>query len=180
MHAIRRALRNFGGGLTFGFAPVLCNPPPGPCLGLQLGDELAFAIKDTYNNQELPCDFEGLGFVVNGKIHLTVDEQLPNGNGERAYCAVSTGRVWGDTGWEYERAPKDPPMEGSFGVVLGAASPNCTGELSLEVYADQESASASGWEEARLYVDFRQTRTAGQGCPRTCVGRLEGPLSLER
>jgi hypothetical protein len=57
-------------GVTFGFAPVLCNPHPEPCLGLGIGDELVITIDETQEYSDLLCDFEALGFTVGNALRL--------------------------------------------------------------------------------------------------------------
>jgi hypothetical protein len=164
-------------GFTFGFAPMLCNPPPGPCLGLQIGDHLVMTIEQTRDFVDTKCDFEGLGLTAGKQVRFRVDEQTESGNGENVYCSVSTGTVEADTGWNYQ-APAMPSQtyeSDDFVTAVEASSGDCIGDLSflLDVEGVDDLTEP---RPGRIRVAYRATNN-GPDCMVSCPeGTLMGPV----
>jgi len=166
-------------GLTFGFAPVLCNPHPGSCLGLEIGDELIVTIEETMPHMDSPCDYEALGWTVGEQLRLSVDEQIENSNGERVYCSVSTGRLKADTGWTYYRSSKSPEIYDSYSTVIDASKAECHGEISLMVFVEDPSVLKDVPRSATVGIAFKSFGTAME-CPPSCSGGLIGSMVRTR
>lgn len=166
-------------GFTFGFAPVLRSPAPGPCLGLEMGDELVMAIESTRDFVAPQCDFEALGFTVEKQMRFTVEEQLETGNGERAYCATSTGQLRADTGWKYEASSEPPPSYESkdYVIVVTASKGACVGSLSFLLDAEGTEDLSSEPRPAEAIIAYRPLQ-GGAECPASCRGGLVGSVAL--
>lgn len=162
--------------IAFGFAPLLCNPPPGPCLGLEIGDEIVMTIEETAPNN-LPCDYEALGLTSATELRLSVDDQFENGNGERAYCSISTGRLRAVTGWTYERSSELSELLDSevYATVVRASNDGCVGHLDLRLRTDGTEDLTTEPTPARISFSYRALQ-GGAGCPPSCRGGLVGPV----
>lgn len=166
--------------MAFGFAPVLCSPAPGPCLGLDIGDEIVMTVEET-ESTPLMCDDNALGFFPGKQLRLRVDEQLENGNGERAYCSISTGGLRADTGWTYELSSEQPERFDSqqYATVVKASKGACVGSLDLSLRTENNEDLTTEPVPARISISFR-TLQGGAECPASCRGGLVGPVALVR
>lgn len=167
-------------GLTFGFAPVLCNPHPGACLGLEIGDELVMTIEETASNR-LPCEYDVLGLVPGTQLRLNVEEQFDSGNGERAYCSISTGGLRAETGWTYERSSESSELLDSeeYATVVKASKDTCVGYLDLRLRTDSTEDLTAKATSARISITYRATQE-GSECPPSCRGGLLGHVARVR
>jgi hypothetical protein len=171
------AVRTLLLGSVIGLVPWACYPPPGPCLGLKIGDELVMTIEETAPNA-LPCDYEAFGFLVGKNLRLSVDEHLFNGNGERVYCSISTGQFLGDTGWTYEETSRASNINGEedYAAVVKASNGECEGYLDLRLRTGGTAELGAEPIPARISISYESART-GAGCPVDCRGGLLGPVA---
>lgn len=164
-------------GLTFGFAPVLCNPHPGSCLGLSLDDELVVTIQEVEQYPESPCDLGALGFALEAQLRLSVDEQVVV-PGESQACDVSTGVLRAVNGWNYQRSSRSPPLEGLYGTYLNAERGDCSATIRLVVH-QMSTDTMESTQSALITMDY-QNLTSGGDCPASCQANLIGPMTQMR
>lgn len=163
-----------------GFAPMLCSPEPGPCLGLEIGDEIRMTIEENASNTQ-PCAYELLGLTASTELTLSVEEQFDSGNGERAYCSISTGGLRAATGWEYERTEEASQLLESeqYATVVLASKESCVGYLDLRLRTDRSEDLTSEAIPGRISISYRALQ-GGLECPGHCRGGLVGPVALGR
>lgn len=166
--------------LVFGMSIqcVQCAPvSPSPCLGLSLDDELVVTIQEVEQYPESPCDLGALGFALETQLRLSVDEQVVV-PGESQACDVSTGVLRAVNGWNYQRSPRSPPLEGLYGTYLNAERGDCSATIRLVVH-QMSTDTMESTQSALITMDY-QNLTSGGDCPASCQANLIGPMTQMR
>jgi hypothetical protein len=158
---------------------------PGPCHGLEMGDEVVLQVTEPRPHPaegHPDCNPTDLGFTAGMTVRMNVQyiETQLNRSCLRVSADFSADP---DTGWSYLHRPKIPY---SFGAVVTASRGECEGSLTGALSPPGNSSTlilddfSSEPREAELYYYYSTTDPPPAGCPASCGGGLLGVMHLER
>jgi len=81
-------------------------------------------------------------------------------------------------GWNYQRSPRSPPLEGLYGTYLNAERGDCSATIRLVVH-QMSTDTMESTQSALITMDY-QNLTSGGDCPASCQANLIGPMTQMR